>query len=153
MTKRKYYVEDDEALDERGLVRSGYGADQDGRFFRVVPDGGSVRVPMQFMDGVGHRPGYLLPCEPSAHDELTVHTLDDLRRRADEAREAYKRRLADAYKATVEASANPATLSADRCERSDHGDLSTRSLDDLRASAEAAYRRRNEWLSNAWRTP
>jgi hypothetical protein len=151
----KIYVSDEEALDERGRLRPGYGVGGDRRLFRIVPDGGRVDVPLMMTDSStrspgerrGHRPGFV---------EDGSHTLDDLQRRAADAYERSVRRQADAWRSGAtppHANAGHAMPGSDASlgSASDNTKLDDASIEEAQARADEAWERSRQRDANAWR--
>jgi hypothetical protein len=109
--------------------------DAENQHHDVVPDGGSVRVPIQFMDstqraiafqdtGAAHRPGWRMSDDADNND---AH------QDAEDARDEYIRYLQDAHRTAA---------ATDEPER-------PRSLRDARAAADQAREERDQWLRDA----
>jgi hypothetical protein len=108
----------------------------------VIPDGGSVRVPVLFMDAAGHRSGYV---------NVTSPAIEDARREARESRQRWIKQMCDAWRMPVSITPVKDAAEPDAAEA-----LLKRHLGELDADAvrrrDAALRARDEQLVNAWKT-
>jgi hypothetical protein len=119
--------------------------DDDDDDLGVVPDGGRVSVPMQFMDDVQHA----IALGASVHDAPAIlpatslatasPTDDDARQRVEAARDDYVRKLSDAWQA-------PASISTEDSSQPPPN------VEDARERADGAYASYVAWLRDAWRS-